>query len=510
MSTGIHLHALLRRPLIPLLAGAILAGAATSACRTASQCSLAWWHDRPAAPAPAPDVADDASRMNATRVARTWRAPADTGAAEAELRTVLAQARAAGLPVTIAGARHTQGGHTLADDAVVLDMRPLRHMALDRGTGLLTVGAGATWADIIPFLDAAGRSVAVMQSNHDFTVGGSLGANCHGWQVRSPPIASTVEALRVVRADGAAVRCSRTENPGLFSLVLGGYGLFGVVLEAELRTVPNARYRVHSERLPADDYPARYQAVLAAQPDIGMAYGRLCVVPGDDFLREALLTTFKEEAGDVPALEPAPHPKLRRAIYRAQLEGRDGMEVRWKNEAWAAGRMDGRGVFSRNQLLNEPAAVYQERNADRTDILHEYFVPPERFGDFLALARARIPCHRCTLMNVTVREVRTDPDAFLRYADRPVFALVMLFNQERSAAGEADMADLTRGLVDAALACDGRHYLPYRLHATPEQFHAAYPQASEFFRLKRIHDPDHLFRNRFWEAYGTDAAAAPR
>ncbi len=47
------------------------------------------------------------------------------------------------------------------------------------------------------------------------------------------------------------------------------------------------------------------------------------------------------------------------------------------------------------------------------------------------------------------------------------------------------MEALTRELIDAALACGGRYYLPYRLHATPEQFRAAYPQAERFFKLKR-------------------------
>jgi len=64
------------------------------------------------------------------------------------------------------------------------------------------------------------------------------------------------------------------------------------------------------------------------------------------------------------------------------------------------------------------------------------------------------------------------------------------------------MEALTRELIDAALACGGRYYLPYRLHATPAQFRAAYPQAERFFQLKRQHDPHELFQNRFYATYG--------
>jgi hypothetical protein len=43
--------------------------------------------------------------------------------------------------------------------------------------------------------------------------------------------------------------------------------------------------------------------------------------------------------------------------------------------------------------------------------------------------------------------------------------------------------------------------LPYRLHATPEQFYRCYPQAPEFFQLKRKYDPDELFQNEFYIKY---------
>ena len=57
-------------------------------------------------------------------------------------------------------------------------------------------------------------------------------------------------------------------------------------------------------------------------------------------------------------------------------------------------------------------------------------------------------------------------------------------------------------MVAAALRHDGRYYLPYRLHATTEQFAEAYPQAKNFFALKRKYDPDELFQNEFYLKYG--------
>ena len=465
----------------------------------------AWVNDRPAPDPVEPGFADDASRLNRTPVREVWDVPADPAEAERQLAALLRRARRDGLKVSVAGARHSMGGHTIAPD-VVVNVLPFDQMQFDPDTRLLRVGAGARWSRVVPYLNERGLSVAVMQSNNDFSVGGSLSVNCHGWQHDSPPIASTVESFRLMNADGEVVRCSRRENAELFSLALGGYGLFGVILEAELRVVPNTRYRAEAEVLPVGRFVPRFREKAAG--GAGMAYGRLCVAPGDSFLREAILTVFRDAPcapGEVPAPEGVGYEALRRAVYRAQIGSAAGKELRWKAERRLAAEVSGRFV-SRNQLLNGSAEVYREHNADRTDVLQEYFVPGDRFEEFLERARAIVPRHpRADLLNVTVRNVSEDRDSFLRYADRDVFAFVMLFNQERTADADAAVSELTRELVEAALACGGRYYLPYRLHPTREQFARAYPRAGEFFARKRAYDPSELFWNQFYAKYGRGA-----
>ncbi len=332
----------------------------------------AWVNDRPAPDVLTPGFTDDASRLNRTRVAEVWPVPSDAAAAEAQLRALLDRARREKLGVAIAGTRHSMGGHTISPDGIVINMLPFHHMNLDAERGLLTVGAGARWRDIIPYLDARGYSVAVMQSNNDFSVGGSLSVSCHGWQPNQPPIASTVASLRLMKSDGSMVRCSRAENAELFSLVLGGYGLFGIILDAELRVVPNERYRAAAEVIPSADYVTRF-TVRTSGPDVGMVYGRLCIVPGDHFLREAIQTVFYKSPcprEEIPALAAPGYASLRREIYRAQIGSTEGKDVRWQTEKTVAGQLS-RKFFSRNQLLNEASEVYREQNADRTDILHE-------------------------------------------------------------------------------------------------------------------------------------------
>lgn len=175
------------------------------------------WNDRNELEQVPPGEIDDASRLNQTPVAEIVEVPFEISRAEEQLADLLQRARREGRKVAIAGARHSMGGHTIYPGGISLNMLPLKQMELDEERNILHVGAGALWSKIIPFLDERGRSVSVMQSNNSFSVGGSLSVNCHGWQYGRPPIASTVESFRLMKADGLIVTCSRKEHAELFS-----------------------------------------------------------------------------------------------------------------------------------------------------------------------------------------------------------------------------------------------------------------------------------------------------
>jgi FAD/FMN-containing dehydrogenase len=448
-----------------------------------------------------PGYIDDASHLNRTKVAEIWQVPIDHKNPEGQIGQLLARAKAEGRHVSIAGARHSMGGHTIYPDGIAINMLPFNHMQLDESRNILKVQAGAIWEDVIEHLDKQGLSVGVMQSFSSFSVGGSLSVNCHGWQHDRPPIASTVESFRLMKADGSVARCSRTENSELFSLALGGYGLFGIILDVELRVVPNERYQLKQYIVPLDESLATFDSKIKDHPDVAMVYARMNIAP-DHLFEEVIINILSHDAtGKIPSLSEPGMVRLRRAIFRGSAESDYGKELRWTAETKLQPFLSSK-VFSRNQLLNESVDVLQNNSADSTDILHEYFVPRRHVTKFVEALRKIVPQHEANLLNVTVRTVNEDEDTFLRYADQPMIAFVMLFAQNKTAAGESKMQAITQDLIDAAIENDGRYYLPYRMHATHDQFHQAYPQADKFFALKRKYDPGELFQNLFYVKYG--------
>jgi FAD/FMN-containing dehydrogenase len=452
--------------------------------------------------APATFLLDDASRLNLTPIARYAVIGAgDEARLLRDLRATLREALTGGRPVAAGGARHSMGGQSLPRHGIAASLAATS-VEPDTARKTYHVSAGARWRDVIRALDPIGFSPAVTQSNHDFSIGGTLSVNAHGWPVPFGPFGSTVNRFRIMLADGTVLTCSPVENTELFKLAIGGYGLFGIVIDAELQMEPNVLLRPRAQRLAADAFAQPFTA-FAADDQVRMRYGRLSVAR-DNFLRDALLVDYRPAPEQPQLLPPSRHSAIysyaSRELFRAQTGSERGKKARWLAETRLMPRLGSIGV-TRNTLLDSPVAALAARDSARTDILHEYFLPPEHFADFLAACRRIVPAHRQDLLNVTLRYVGADPVSVLAYAREPRIAAVMLFVQSRTAEAEAGMRAMTELLIDAVLKLGGSYYLPYRLHARPEQFRKAYPALHEFVAAKRRYDPQLRFRNALWDRY---------
>ncbi len=128
-------------------------------------------------------------------------------------------------------------------------------------------------------------------------------------------------------------------------------------------------------------------------------------------------------------------------------------------------------------------------------------MPVARLDEFVPRMAEILKRHRVNAVNVSVRHAFADPGSLLAWAPEEMFAFVLYHKQRTRENARARVAVWTRELIDAALACGGRYYLPYQPHATSEQFHFAYPRARELFELKRRLDPDFRWRNVLWDTY---------
>jgi len=450
---------------------------------------------------------NDASCLNRTPILGVA-----TPAAVDEIRDVLAYARTQGLKVSAAGTRHSMGGQSFSRDGLVIDMRGLNGIALDVPNKLVTVGAGATWNAVLRYLDAHQLAVQAMQSISIFTVGGTLSVNAHGVAHLPGSIAPTVRSMRIMLSDGTVVTASPAENHDLFRHVLGGCGLFGIKMEAQLKVVDNELYRANVDYVDYREFPDYYARRVQGNADIGLMYGRLSMSPLS-WLRETAVHTFLRIAGPdrCPPIMPDSHTRLERTIFNLSKTGSLGRWVRWNAERRFDTTLQCR---SRNQTIGSDPACgvsrnqemddqmeYLENRLDDTDILQEYFVPRDRFGEFVDGLRTIVTQERANLLNATIRSVERDTISAPPYAPQEAFALVLYFNQAVSVQACQTMQRTTSALIDLAIRVGGRFYLPYQLYYSAAQLGAAYPELSAFFYTKRKYDPSGVLSNTFYEKY---------
>ena len=376
-------------------------------------------------------VLNDASQLNPTPVVKHWVAEPKETLFVDQLRQELKEAAAARRPIAVGAARHSMGGQSLARNGTAITFSPSSCEG-NEDKGVYLADAGTRWHDVIAALDPLGFSPAVMQSNHDFGVASTFSVNAHGWPVPYGPMGSTVRSLRILLADGTILTCSREENAELFASAMGGYGLFGIILDLEVEMVPNLLLKPSFKVVGIEDFSRRFLEVVNGGNGTRMAYGRVSV-SRSAFLQEALIVAFHEQprtSEDLPrAVSGGAMAVLAREIYRAQTGWETGKRARWFAETVAAPAISS-GIFTRNTLLNEPVSNLAGRSRKRTDILHEYFIPPDRFVDFIKACQEIIPGSKQDLLNITFRYVAGDETSVLAYAPTQRIAAVMSFSQE--------------------------------------------------------------------------------
>jgi FAD/FMN-containing dehydrogenase len=131
--------------------------------------------------------------------------------------------------LSIRGGGHNAGGLGICDDALVIDLAPIKYTRVDPATETVTVGGGCTWADVDHATHAFGMAVpsGIISTTGvgGLTLGGGIG---HLTRKCGLTIDNMVSA-DVVLANGKFVHANADENPDLFWALRGGGGNFGVV-----------------------------------------------------------------------------------------------------------------------------------------------------------------------------------------------------------------------------------------------------------------------------------------
>jgi len=428
------------------------------------------------------------------------------GEEEQALIDAVLMAKKKDLKISIAGSKHSQGGHAFYKDSVWLDMSEYDEvLAIDETNKTITVQSGATWKQIQDFINPYGLAIKVMQSSNIFTVGGSLSSNIHGRDPSYGTLIETVDSFRLLMADGTIKEVSRTENEELFQLVIGGYGLFGVILDVTLQLTDDVFYVSETVKTNYKDYADYFNKSVLTDSAVGLHYARLSV-GSDSFLDEMFLSNYKlvdvdSEDEKLTILQEEKNVRRNKFLFGVSRKFDWGKDMSWTvQQKFFAEKNEG-VIMSRNNTMRTLVDFLEYDSSKNTDMLQEYFIPMENYADFVDALRVIVEKEDLNLLNATVRYTKAHDEGFLNYANEDTFAVVLLFNHSLSEEGIAHMKQATGEIVDSALALRGTYYLTYQLFPSQQQIRAAYPNIDAFFEKKREFDPEERFMNNFYEEY---------
>jgi len=386
------------------------------------------------------------------------------------------------LPLAVRGGGHSGAGLGSVDGGVVIDLSPLKSVAVDPGSRTVRVGGGCVWGEV----DAATgpHALAVPTGIISTTgVGGLTLGGGHGYLARRHGL--TIDNLlsaRLVLADGSQVTASADENPDLFWAIRGGGGNFGVVTEFTFRAHPletivgGPTFWALED---ADELLAAYREWLPSAPrNVNGFFNFHTIPPADAFPEEIHLRlvcgiVWCIDASDEDA-ETAMAPLL--SLAEPLLHGVGRMPIAALNAAFDGLYSPGdqwywRGDFVR-EIPDEAIALNRDWNARMPSVKSASHLYP---------------------VDGAVQDVAPEDTAF---AFRDVTWSQVFVGVDADSASAPALRDWTVGYWEALHPHSaGGAYVNFMMEEGQKRVQATYgPNYARLAQVKAAYDPDNVFR----------------
>lgn len=387
--------------------------------------------------------------------------------------------------VSVQGEQYSHGGQTLVSSngrlCCSVSLKHLNGIRVHSNRMTYTVQAGATWKMVRDRLRRYGKAIDVCQSYHDFSIGGSISVCCHGRTGES--LYRTIKSLEILLANGDIVIASPKSNIDLFNAVIGGYGLCGVIISAELSCRDDIMVRL----IMSDDW-------LSELDKPAILWNTNVYIDFDRPFEETKFLSFRHVEVS-PVVEytsnNSRHPYLDRLGYNLiSLSGAPStnyFKVKQDRQCPT--------YLKLSDALTEDLDSIKPLTSSRIfhPILQEYFIPRQYIIHFL---RAIHGCKQLgpLLLNISIRKVKAVVGPLLSPYTKDRLAVVLCLNAPW-------ISDKLRGITEYLLEhtkrLDGSFYLPY-YNLYNVEYLSMY-RVPEFIDFKRQIDPTEKFNTRFYE-----------
>ena len=310
-----------------------------------------------------------------------------------------------------------------------------------------------------------------------------------------------------------AVVAMRT--PELFSLAIGGYGLFGPIASVRLRLAPRRKIERVVEIVDTADLARRFEERIQA----GFLFGDCQYstdLGGESLLRQGVFSCYRPAPDDTPV--PERHRQLSEQdwldlISLGHVDRARAFQEYSSYYLSTSGQIYWSDTHQLSTYIDDYHTALAARLGDLStgaEMITEIYVPRDAIFPFLEAVRADFLAHDVNLIYGTIRLIEPDRDTFLPWAKQGWACVIFnLHTQTDGSALRKTQMDFLR-LIDRGIAFGGSYFLTYHRWARRDQVIACYPELPEFLRLKHSYDPEERFQSEWYRHYREMFAAAPR
>jgi len=330
------------------------------------------------------------------------------------------------------------GGQQFGTGNLHLDLCEMNCLLLlDPQRGLVAVETGMQWPQLIDTLTKVqgdrerAWGIRQKQTGADrLCIGGALASNVHGRGLRMRPLVEDVEGFELMTANGNLLECTRLVNPALFRLVIGGYGMFGIVYSARLRLMPRQRLRRVVRMTTTEALPGDFQERINS----GFMFGdfQFAIDPQSrDFLRKGVFACYEPvEIGDC---NHSQHRRLserdwRTLLHLAHVKPTEAFERYARFYLSTNGQIYWSDTHQLGYYCDDYHREIDEAcrcSEPGSEMITELYMPHQALEAFMQTARSALRREGTPVIYGTVRLIEEDLETYLPWA-RGKFACVVL------------------------------------------------------------------------------------
>ena len=389
------------------------------------------------------------------------------------------QAAVAGAPrVHALGSRHSFNAVADAEGGTQVSLEHFSDISLDRASQTVRIGGGVRYAELARKLHSEGFALHNLASLPHISVAGAVATATHGSGLNNGNLATAVEALEFVTANGQVRHISRQGNGERFDGAVVSLGALGVVASLTLRL--EADYALRQtvfERMPFRAAGQRLAEIFASGYSVSLFT--------DWTSREFAQVWVKER---VTAASPA-HP---RELFGAPAATQE------------LHPLPGHSGGNCTPQLGVPGPWHERLPHFRSDftpssgeeLQSEYFVPFERGAQAVEAVAALSERIAPLLLVSELRAVAADALWLSPCYRRAALALHFTWKPIWPA-----VQALLPAIEKALEPFDPRPHWAKLFTMEPERVRAGYARLTEFRELALELDPEGKFKNAFLDRY---------